>query len=201
MSASILVRPVAASDEGALAELFARADVRCHCRWWHFHGDKNDWLDRCANAADVNRGELAAGLASGSEDALGVVARDGERGPIRGWAKIAPGASTPKIFEQRYYRSLPIFAGDRAELAILACLLVDPDARHRGVARALVAGAVELAHALVPRAKYLVATPRVTTEPVSDGELWLGPRAIFDGLGFEEVHAEPPYPVLRKRIA
>jgi hypothetical protein len=70
-------------------------------------------------------------------------------------------------------------------------------APREGVARALVGGAVRHAKELAPDARFLVALPRVTTEPVADGELWLGPRAAFDGLGFEEVHSELPYPVLR----
>lgn len=197
----LVVARAAHSDAGALSDLFAAADVRCHCRYWHFEGDKNEWLDRTANASDENRAELERGLEARTDDAIGLVARASPEGQIVGWLKLAPGAATPKLFEQRYYRSLPLFTGDRAELVIIACLLVRPDARHRGVARALVEGAVAHAGDAAPDARFLVALPRVTSEPVADGELWLGPRAIFDGLGFEEVHAEPPYPVLRRRIA
>lgn len=204
MTALVVTRATHA-DADALTELFSAADVRCHCRYWHFEGDKNDWLDRNANAPDVNRDELVRGLERRADDAIGLVARAAAADsstdePILGWLKLAPGAATPKLFEQRYYRSLPIFTGDRAELVIIACLLVRPEARHRGVARALVEGAVAHAGEVAPTARFLVALPRVTPEPVADGELWLGPRAIFDGLGFEEVHTEPPYPVLRRPI-
>lgn len=185
------------SDAGALAAFFAACDVRCFCRYWHFLGDKNEWLDRTANAPDENRAELEAALVEGRADGRGLVARVESGGPIVGWLKIALGASTPKIFEQRYYRSLPIFGGARDELAFVACMLVAPTHRGRGVARALVAGAAAHARRLAPTARYLVALPRVTLEPVADGELWLGPRSVFEGLGFEEVHVEPPYPVLR----
>lgn len=200
-SPALVVARATRADADALGDLFAASDVGCHCRYWHFAGDKNEWLDRTANAPDENRAELVRGLERQADDAIGLVARAAGDAAILGWTKLANGATTPKLFEQRFYRSLPIFTGDRAELVILACLLVRPDARHRGIARALVEGAVAHAGDASPSARYLVALPRVTLEPVADGELWLGPRAIFDGLGFEEVHAEPPYPVLRRRIA
>lgn len=193
----MIVSIATAADADDLGALFDACDCRCHCRYWHFPGDKNDWLDRTANAPDVNRDETSTALRAHRDDGRGVVARRDPVGPILGWLKIALGASTPKLFEQRYYRSLPIFGGDRAELAFVACLLVRPGARREGVARALVGGAVRHAKELAPDARFLVALPRVTTEPVADGELWLGPRAAFDGLGFEEVHSELPYPVLR----
>lgn len=185
------------ADADALAAFFEACDVRCHCRYWHFLGDKNEWLDRIANAPEENRAEMRSALVEGRPDGRGVVARVEPGGPIVGWLKVALGASTPKMFEQRFYRSLPIFGGPREGLAFVACMLVLPTHRRRGVARALVVGAARHARSIAPAATHLVALPRVTPEPVADGEVWLGPRAVFDGLGFEEVHVEPPYPVLR----
>jgi GNAT superfamily N-acetyltransferase len=81
---------------------------------------------------------------------------------------------------------------------LLGCFLIHPEHRHRGVATALVAGAVRIAPSWGARA--LEALPRRPREPVSDDELWTGPMGAFEKNGFVEVHAFEPYPVLRREL-
>lgn len=200
-------REVSQGDEAGLAALFEAAHSACHCRYWHFEGDKNDWLARCATAPQTNRDELSHALASRSDEARGVVATDAD-GAVVGWLKVSPAAAVPKIFEQRYYRALPCFQGDREGVFVIGCLLVHPSHRRRGLSLALVRAALALAEARGARA--VEALPRRTEWSVGDEELWMGPLSVYQSLGFVEVHqsrpglftpAGPdPYPVLRREI-
>lgn len=192
---------VAAAPEHArgLFALFDDAGSPCYCRFWHFGGDNNAWLDRCANRPGDNRDELAAALADRAHEALGVVAiHRGEADRVVGWLKVAPRAVMQKVYDRRLYKNLPCFEGDRTGVFVIGCALVHPSWRHRGVTKSMVAGAVQLAPAWGARA--LEAFPRRPREPVSDEELWTGPVAAFLDNGFVEVSAFDPYPVLRREL-
>lgn len=188
------VEPVSTAHAAGLAALFEAAGSPCYCRFWHFVGTNNAWLERGATAPEQNRAELEAGLAAGSDEARGVVAIDGQT--LVGWLKVAPAAAVKKAYDRRLYRNLPCFAGDREGVFLVGCTLVHPAHRHRGVATALVAGAIRIAPSWGARA--LEALPRRPKEPVSDDELWMGPMGAFEANGFVEVHAFEPYPVLRR---
>jgi GNAT superfamily N-acetyltransferase len=194
------VRVATAADGPGLVALFEAAASPCFCRFWHFAGDKNEWLSRCYVEVGTNRRELEVDLGRGAPEAHGLVAFEppvGAGGAPRlvGWLKVAPAAVMTKAYDQRLYRGLPCFAGDRAGVFLLGCSLVHPDLRRQGVLRAL----VRAAKALAPTwgASALEVLPRRPREPVSDEELWVGPAALFLAEGFEEVHAFEPYPVLR----
>lgn len=191
-----MVEAAGPAHAAGLFALFEGAGSPCYCRFWHFEGNNNAWLERCATAAAENRDELEQALADGSDEARGVVARAGER--IVGWLKVAPATVMQKAYARRLYRGLPCFTGDRAGVFLIGCALVHPGNRHQGVATALVRGAVALAPAWGARA--LEALPRRPREPVSDDELWTGPMGAFTQNGFVEVHAFEPYPVLRREL-
>lgn len=192
------VRVVAAEPaHGAgLAALFDAASSPCSCRWWHFEGDKNAWLERCALRPDESRAELRAALDARTDEARGVVALAGEE--LVGWLKVAPAAAMQKLYAQRLYKGLPCFAGERAGVFVVGCALVHPSHRHKGVATALVAGAARVAP--LWGAKALEAFPRRPKEPVADEELWTGPHGAYAKAGFVEVNAFEPYPVLRREL-
>lgn len=195
MSAEITVAAAGAEHLSGLEALFEAAGSPCYCRFWHFAGTNNDWLARCADGGVENRRELAEALAAGSDEARGVVALAPE---VVGWMKVAPATAVAKAYERRLYKGLPCFAGDRAGVFLIGCALVHPGHRRRGVATALVAGAVRLAPAWGARA--LEALPRRPREPVGDEELWTGPVSAFTANGFVEVNAFEPYPVLRRDL-
>lgn len=202
MSATIALRTEAAGPAHAagLVALFEAAGSPCYCRFWHFTGTNNAWLERTALAPHENRAELEEALAQGSDEARGVVALasiDGEARVV-GWLKVAPVASVTKAYERRLYRKLPCFEGDRSGVYLIGCALVHPEHRHRGVASALVESAVHFA--TLWGASALEALPRRPKEPVSDEELWTGPMGAFTAHGFEIVNDFEPYPVLRRNL-
>lgn len=191
-----VVRAVRPEDAEALSALFDSSDCPCACRYLHFEGDKNAWLMRCASPDRENHQELHAALANGSPEALGVVAEIA--GAIVAWLKVAPAHAVAKAFEQRTYRALPVFAGDRAGLFLLGCALIHPAERKRGLVAPLLDAAVELARQRGARA--LIALPRVPREPVSDAELWTLPFGPLTRAGFVAVDGELPYPVMRLEL-
>jgi GNAT superfamily N-acetyltransferase len=178
-----------------LVSLFVAAHCPCFCRYWHFDGDKNAWLERCSIGEGENEAELDRAAMSGTDEARGVVALPSGSDEVVGWAKVAPAATLVKLYEQRYYRGLPSLVGDREGVFTVGCMLVHPDRRHQGAARALARGAVEAARAW--GASALEAFPRLTTDPVADEEIWMGPYAALVEAGLEPVDDARPYPVLR----
>jgi GNAT superfamily N-acetyltransferase len=191
-SRAVRTLPAAAEHAEGLEALFARADVPCHCRYWHFEGVTNGWLDRAANHLDELRAEMRAAITAGSPEMSGVVAL--QDGVVVGWLKLAPATAVRKLYDQRIYRRLPCFEGDRSGVFTVGCLLVDPAHRRRGVARDLVRAGVDLARSRGGRA--VEAFPR-RAEAMRDDEVFAGPMSVFDHLGFSVVHDFGPYPVLR----
>lgn len=190
------VEPVEAAHTAGLVALFERNRVRCYCQWWHFAGDKNAWLDRCAHAPELNRDAFTRALADRSEAMSGVVASD-DAGTIVGWMKLSPAEHLAKIYEQRVYRRLPCFGGDRRGVFAIGCFLVDEAWRRRGVARALVNGGIAAARAF--RGTAIEAFPRRSATAGAE-ELWTGPFEPLLAAGFVIVNDFQPYPVLRKSL-
>lgn len=194
MSDPIQIEAARFEHHAGIEALFAAAGSPCYCRFWHFEGDSNAWLERCYTRVEDNRAELLAALRAGSDEARGLVAIAGSQ--TIGWLKVAPAEAAKKIYARKLYRGLPCFEGDRAGVFVIGCALVHPDHRHRGVATALIEGAVRIAPTWGARA--LEAFPRRPREPVSDDELWTGPMGAYDKNGFVEVSSFEPYPVLRR---
>jgi GNAT superfamily N-acetyltransferase len=179
----------------ALAALFERAESRCFCRYFHFDGDKNDWQARLAFEPEQNRAALLGRAAASPPGGVVALAPDGS---VIGWMKLEVSTELPKLYAQRVYRALPCFTGDRSRVWTLGCFLVDPAFRRRGVARALVRAGVALATA--QGAQAIEAFPR-RAEGIGAEELWTGPFTLLSEEGFEIVHDQTQYPVLRRILA
>jgi GNAT superfamily N-acetyltransferase len=203
------VASVEPAHASALASLFASNGYGCYCRFWHFSGTAREWLARCAQKPDENEHEMRAELRAGSAEMRGMVAwaapepnvvtePDGAT-PLEliGWLKLAPAASVMKLYDQRLYKRLPALAGDRSATYTVACLLVREDFRRRGVARALLAAAIEAARGW--GARRLEAFPRSDVD-VPGSALMTGPSRLFLDAGFQVVHDFQPYPVLRLEL-
>jgi len=193
VSDAIVVEPLAEKHLAGFAKLFEAASSSCFCRYWHFTGTKNDWLERCAIRPEENLAEQREAVVRGDLSASGLVAL--QDGAVVGWMKLAPRASLPKLTSLSVYRQLVA----EPDTWTIGCFVVDPSARRRGVARALVQGAESYVAAKGGRA--VEAHPRRSTEPLHDEEAWQGPERLFVELGFTAIHDVSPYPVYRKVVA
>lgn len=190
--ADVIVVPVLPEHVPSLQALFEAASSTCYCQYWHFTGTKNEWLDRCAHRPEENAAALEAGITAGAPAARGVVAlRDNE---VVGWMKLTARENLPKLRALPVYRNLAL--GDERVTFSIGCLLIRPDARGRGIARALVSAAPAIARAWGGSA--VEGYPRRSTEPLHPEEAWQGPERIFVEAGFDPVHDVGPYPVYRR---
>ncbi len=192
---SALFEAADARHNAGLQALFAREQVPCHCRYWHFAGDKNAWLERCFHFAEQNAAELEQALAHANPPLEGVVALRGAR--VLGWMKLTDAARVAKLYDQRLYRGLPCFAGERSGIYTVGCFLVDSEARRRGIADGLLTAGIAIARASGARA--IEAFPR-GGEGLAPEEQWTGPLALFERHGFRTVNDFKPYPVLRLEL-
>jgi GNAT superfamily N-acetyltransferase len=186
----IVVEPFGPHHLDGFRALFDASSSSCFCRYWHFTGTKNEWLDRCANRPEENLAEQSDALRGGDTSARGLVAI--EDGVVVGWMKVAPREAMPKLTSLPVYKSLPFEEGTWS----IGCLLVHPTARRRGVARALVLAAET--HVRAWGGRVLEGHPRRSSAPLYDEEAWQGPERVFIELGFEPAHDVSPYPVYRK---
>ena len=190
MRVAALTRETAA----AWSALFDACGCACHCRYWHFEGNKNAWLARCFDEPGKNREEQMGLVESGALEARGLVALEGET--AIGWMKLAPRAKLGKLRRQGAYRALDL--GDDDGVWSIGCFLVHPEHRRRGVARALVSEADVHVRAWAGRA--IEAYPHRPGYALRDEEAWMGPELMLAGCGYVAVHGEGPYPVYRKEI-
>jgi GNAT superfamily N-acetyltransferase len=192
---SLTVRLVGAGDEVALLALFARAGVTCHCRYWHFEGTKNDWLERNAFRPEKNASELACAVREErANDGRGVVVLAGDE--VVAWGKLFPKVAAKKLLKQGPYNAHSQL--HTPDTWCLGCVLVAPARRRQGIARALVGGLAAAGRAL--EAKAIEAYPRVGHGPVADEELWMGIADHLEACAFRPVSGEAPYPVYRLEL-
>lgn len=188
--ANIDVQPARAEHGSALVRLFEDADNSCFCQYWQFEQDNRQWQLRCANEPEKNRERFLGQLAAGS--IRGLVALKGSE--AIGWGRLETPSNLHKLYGGRLYRGLPCFAGDRGRVFSLACFLVHPNWRRRGIARKLVSAMKWQASRW--QASCLEAFPRGARD-VPDEQQFLGPLDVLLDEGFEVVREFEPYPVLR----
>ncbi len=100
--------------------LFEASGSPCFCRYWHFEGKKNDWLERCALRPEENRDEQLALVRSGAPEARGLLAMEGATAV--GWMEaFSPRARLPKLPGARGRIARSISAPTRACGASAAC--------------------------------------------------------------------------------
>ena len=200
MTMRLIVEPLGPTNVEALVKLFDASGCACYCRYFHFGGTKNEWLDRLAHRPEEGAAELrgSVGQTLGGDEAFGsgglvawAAASDGSRTEVVGWTKVVPLAAVPKLRAQGAYRSLDL--GDETSTFVVGCFLVHPAHRASGVTRALVAEAKRLA--ATATATRLLGLPRRSALRLYDEEAFAGPERVYVDLGFRLLHDSPAYPV------
>ena len=193
VSRVLVVEEAAPHHFEGLVALFDACGSPCFCRYWHFSGTKNEWIERCATRPEENRRELETALANRDDSARGLVAIDDD--VVIGWMKLAPRASLPKLRSLPVYRAIDFDADDALSIG---CFLIHPEHRKKGIASALVQHAAKVA---CDRGIATVeAYPHAIDRAMYDEEAWMGPASIFAREGYVHDAGELPYPVLRLRV-
>ena len=173
----------------ALDALFAARGCsvarQCWCMYYRRSGAEPappDGLRR----ADANRAAFKALLDGGRF--MGLLAYHGK--DAVGWLSVGPREDYAKLARSPVMRpvdDLPVWS--------VVCFVVAGPWRGRGVARALLQAAIDLAR---QRGKTLEAYPVDKAGRSADENLWFGPKPLFGACGFEEVaRRKPTRPVVR----
>jgi len=171
---AIHTRPLGCDDWPLIEALFGARGAcgGCWCMWWRVPMSGRTWD---AAKGEPNRAAFRKLVEAG--EASGVLAFvDGE--PV-GWCAVGPRADFPRID-----RSRALVREWSGATWSLNCLYVPVRWRGRGVARALVAGAIELARR--NGAREVEAYP----QSVDPGErqaaafVWTGVPALYEPFGF-----------------
>jgi GNAT superfamily N-acetyltransferase len=111
-----------------------------------------------------------------------------------GWVSVGPREDYAKL-----KRSSVMKPVDDKPVWSIVCFVVDPEARRRGVAEAMLKGAI--AWAREQGVTLLEAYPCDKPVPSSDDAMWFGAKSMFDRAGFVEVaRRKPARPVVRKAL-
>jgi len=171
----IRVSPVTAARWEDMCELFERRGPRggmrntpaygCWCMYWR---------DRSLAHGEPKKLAMEALVRAGREP--GLLAYDGEE-PV-GWVSIGPREEFPHLLRSPQYR--PRDDGGGPAVWSIVCFVVDRHVQGRGVARELLAGAVE--HAFARGASSVEAYPHAFR-----GDDYMGSVGLFDAAGFGKV--------------
>jgi len=140
--------------------------------------------------AQANRAALRALVDSGHPP--GLIGYDAKV-PL-GWISLGP---RPEFARLR--RSPVMKPVDELPVWSIVCFVVPAAQRGRGVARALLQGAI--AYARKHGAQWLEAYPVDRPTRSKDDQMWFGAKSMYDKAGFREVaRRKPQRPVLRLRL-
>ena len=167
MSDGLQVAAVTPERWTDLADLFERKGPRggspmpagCWCMWWR----------QRTGAAERNREAMRALVADGREPGLLAY----EDGRAVGWASVAPREEFGQLVRSRQYGPND---GESGVWSIV-CFYVDPRAKRRGVAKALLRAAVE--HAAARGASAVEGYPHERGD-------YMGSPAMFEAAGFAQ---------------
>ena len=137
-----------------------------------------------------NRAELKALVESGTPPGL-----IGYRGktPV-GWVSLGPREDFAKL-----KRSQVMKAVDAKPVWSIVCFVVPQEFRGRGVARALLDGAI--AFARKRGAELVEAYPVDRPARGRDDSMWFGAKSMYDAAGFDEVARRKPHrPIVRLKV-
>ena len=145
--------------------------------------------------AGVRRGAANRALLKALVDAgrpPGLIAYDG-RAPV-GWVSLGPREEFLKLMRSPVMKPV-----DDNPVWSIVCFVVPSEHRGRGVARALLDGAI--AWARRRGARLLEAYPVDKRRRSNDIDMWFGAKSMYDRAGFKEVaRRKPARPVVRRAL-
>ncbi len=157
----------------------------CFCRYWQFEGDNNAWakVDPEANR-QAKKAEIVAGRVRGALFYL-------EGKPV-GWCQFAHRSFFKKM------NNHPSFVSTASDnVWSIGCMAVSKKARKKGVSRQMIEEILKL----VARqgGKTVEVYPRREAK-LPDDEAWMGPKKIYEDLGFSIYHETPRFLIMRKNL-
>ena len=189
---SLTIRPLTKARWPDLVSLFERPGLSvargCYCMYYRRSGRHErppgmtySESNKRALKALVNRG-VVPGL-------LGY----NDKRPV-GWVSLGPREEYAKL-----RRSSVMKPVDDKPVWSIICFVVDPEARDRGVAEAMLKGAMAWAHKQGVR--LLEAYPCDKPVRAHDDSMWFGAKSMYDRAGFVEVaRRKPMRPVVRRKL-
>jgi GNAT superfamily N-acetyltransferase len=188
----VSVKPLTPERWGDLEAVFRARGCSvargCWCMFYRRSGETPP--PRGMTRAQANRAALKR--LAGADPPAGLIAYDGDT-PV-GWVSLGPREDYRKL-----ERSPVMKPVDDARVWSIVCFVVPGEHRRKGVARALLAGAI--AYARKRRVKLLEAYPVDRRAESPDDALWFGTKSMFDDAGFVEVaRRRPQRPVVRKKV-
>ena len=190
---AITVRPLTAerfADVERIFEARGCAVARgCWCMYYRESGRQP--IPAGSTLAQVRKARLRA-LADADPPA-GLIGYLG-RVPV-GWVTLGPRAAFAKLANSPVMKSV-----DERPVWSIVCFVVPAEHRHRGVASALLRGAIAFAR---KRGATLVeAYPVDKRGPARDDALWFGTLSMYEKAGFGEVaRRRPERPIVRLQLA
>jgi GNAT superfamily N-acetyltransferase len=185
------VRPLSPEEWGVIEELFGKKGAcgGCWCMYWRSEFGGRKFKDRLGES---NRREFETLVRSGA--AKGVLAFEGER-PV-GWCSIGPREDFP------YLRRSRVLQTDwKSGTWSITCFFIPAAERGRGVATALLAGAVKVARSL--GAKEIEGYP-VSVRPdgsrIAAAFAWTGVPSLFEKGGFTPIERDESRVVYRRKL-
>ena len=175
-----------------LLELFGRSGASiargCFCMFYRHSGKQEPAAGM--TSSESNKRALKALVDSGAIPGL----LGYENGRPVGWISLGPRDGYAKLARSPVMKPV-----DAKPVWSIVCFFVDAKARHRGVAEALLKGA--MAWARERGATLLEAYPCDKPARSVDDFIWFGAKPMFDRAGFVEVaRRKPTRPVLRKAL-
>jgi ribosomal protein S18 acetylase RimI-like enzyme len=161
----------------------------CWCMYYRLTGTSSGHVSNRARVA-ANKAQLRALVDANRPPGL-LGYRDGS--PV-GWVSLGPREEFAKLARSPVMKPVD----DRPVWSIV-CFVVPAEHRGRGVAEALLDGA--LRYAKRQGAQLVEAYPVDKAERAADDTMWFGAKSMYDRAGFVEIARRKPWrPIVRKRV-
>jgi GNAT superfamily N-acetyltransferase len=190
--AKLRIEPLVEERWPDLVELFSRPGLSiargCYCMFYRRSGRHQPWPG--STYSEANQRALKALVKRGVVPGL----LGYENGRAIGWVSLGPREDYARL-----KRSQVMKAVDDKPVWSIICFVVDPRERHRGVAEAMLKGAMGWARK--QGVTLLEAYPCDKQGKASDDSMWFGAKSMFDRAGFSEVaRRKPARPIVRKKL-